>query len=200
MRRTIPLREWPQLSVIESSGWLEYRVDAAATADKGSKLRSFGLDVVLVVVIAYYWRSAMASQLHAAFAAGLILCYLYRRTTRVLWESVVIIPSLGLQFETHRGFAGTALSTSRRFMPWSSMEDFLINEGLHGWNIRYYLVAINRTQQGALKLEVAFENILPRFPILVEVYHAVQEALQNESEPDRVHSSRSTSTDNEDNK
>ncbi|KAI0724055.1 hypothetical protein C8T65DRAFT_93908 [Cerioporus squamosus] len=33
-----------------------------------------------------------------------------------------------------------------------------------------------------LQLEVAFQNILPRFPVLLEVYHGVQEALQDEAE------------------
>ena len=114
-------------------------------------------------------------------------------------ESVVILPSLGIQLETHRGLAGRSLFVARKFIPWSSLEDFLINEGLRGWNVRYYLVAINRTPQGALQLEVAFEvgrkfvfivsmlifstqNLLPRFPVLLEVYHGVQEALQNEDE------------------
>lgn len=72
-------------------------------------------------------------------------------------ESVVILPSLGIQLETHRGLAGHSLFAARRFIPWSSLEDFLINEGIRGWDIRYYLVAINRTPQDALQLEVAFE-------------------------------------------
>ena len=50
-----------------------------------------------------------------------------------------------------------SLSASRTFIPWSSLEDFLINEGIRGWDIRYYLVAITRTSQGDVKLQVAFE-------------------------------------------
>ena len=49
------------------------------------------------------------------------------------------------------------LLTARTFVPWSSLEDFLINEGIRGWDVRYYLVAITRTSQGTIKLEVAFE-------------------------------------------
>lgn len=64
---------------------------------------------------------------------------------------------LGVQLETHRGAAGVSLFVSRRFISWSSLEDFLINEGIRGWDIRYYLVAINRTSQSALQLAVAFE-------------------------------------------
>ena len=77
--------------------------------------------------------------------------------TYSLSESVVILPSLGIQLETHRGFAGRSLSVSRKLVPWSSLEDFLINEGLYGWNVRYYCVAMNRTPHGSLQLEVAFE-------------------------------------------
>ena len=74
-----------------------------------------------------------------------------------LSESVVVFPSLGLQLETHRGFSGISFLASRTFVPWSSLEDFLINEGIRGWDIRYYLVAITRTSQDAVKLEVGFE-------------------------------------------
>lgn len=70
---------------------------------------------------------------------------------------MVVFPSLGIQLETHRGFAGVSLLASRTFVAWSSLEDFLINEGIRGWDIRYYLVAITRTSQEAIKLEVAFE-------------------------------------------
>ncbi len=107
---------------------------------------------------------------------------------------------LGIQLETHRGVAGYSLLASRKFVPWSCLEDFLINEAIHGWDIRYYIVAVTRTSQDALKLEVAFEvstlvpsdtqiayhatdqSILPRFPILLEVYHGVQGALQDKDE------------------
>lgn len=113
---------------------------------------------------------------------------------------MVILPSLGVQFETHKGFAGISLLAARKFISWASLEDFLINEGLHGWNVRYYCVAVSRTPQGSPQLEVAFEvsalaanssvgkvadhaqNLLPRFPILLEVYRGVQEALQVENE------------------
>lgn len=72
-------------------------------------------------------------------------------------ESVIILPSLGLQLETHKGFAGISMLAARTFIPWSALEDFLINEGIRGWDIRYYLVAITRTSHGSIKLEVAFE-------------------------------------------
>ncbi|OSD08683.1 hypothetical protein PYCCODRAFT_1380454 [Trametes coccinea BRFM310] len=197
MRRSASLSERPKVSIIEKHGWREYRVEAAHRG--GVKLAGFELDAFVALVAACLWNKVISS-VHMATAVLLLLAYLYRRTNRILWESVVVFPSLGLQFETHRGLSGFSLSSTRIFIPWSSLEDFLIHEGLRGWNVRYYLVAVTRTQQGSLKLEVPFENILPRFPILLEVYRGVQEAMRAEDERCQIDSGISMSTDIEDNK
>ncbi|KAI0673045.1 hypothetical protein C8Q78DRAFT_970666 [Trametes maxima] len=193
-----PLHPTPEFMIYRHPGWTEYRVEAGRPDNVGSRLKGFGADGVVALAISYYWNTITSARLHAATAAVLLLFYLYSRLNRLLWESVVVIPSLGLQLETHRGYSGFPLFVSRRFMPWSSLEDFLINEGIRGWDVRYYLVAINRTQHGALKLEVAFENLLPRFPVLLQVYHGVQEALNEEHAERRIHSTRSISTDSDD--
>ncbi|RPD80247.1 hypothetical protein L226DRAFT_454737 [Lentinus tigrinus ALCF2SS1-7] len=186
MQRRTPLHEHPELSIIEHSGWHEYRVDAPGRKHRlASRIPSLGglwFDACLLLGLAYYWNAIVETLPRLAASALVTSLYLYSRSTQVLWESVMIFPVLGIQLETHRGVAGLSLLASRKFIPWSSLEDFLINEGIRGWDIRYYLVAINRTPQGALQLAVAFENILPRFPILLEVYHGVQEALQDENE------------------
>ncbi|KAI9065101.1 hypothetical protein FKP32DRAFT_1568498 [Trametes sanguinea] len=198
MRRSAPISERPEFSVIESNGWCEYRVED--TRRKRVKLLGFELDAFVALVAAYYWSKIVSNRVHIAVTALLLLAYLYHRSHRILWESVVVFPSLGLQFETHRGLAGLSLTSTRMFIPWSSLEDFLIHEGLRGWNVRYYVVAITRTQQGVLKLEVPFENILPRFPILLEVYRGVHEALRAEHEQCQIYSGISMSTDSQDNK
>ncbi|KAI0327170.1 hypothetical protein GY45DRAFT_1309203 [Cubamyces sp. BRFM 1775] len=200
MSRTIPIPDKPELSAIQHPGWTEYRVDATTPRSKGRGSHISVVDAFVVLAYAMYWNTIISTRWHAIGAALVLLAYIHHRTTQLLWESVVIIPSLGLQLETHRGFAGISLSASQRFVPWSSLEDFLINEGIRGWNIRYYLVVISRTQQAALKLDVAFENILPKFPILLEVYHGVQDALRKEHGCQDIDSSRSTSTDSEVNK
>ncbi|KAH9901104.1 hypothetical protein C8Q73DRAFT_676765, partial [Cubamyces lactineus] len=197
MSRTIPIPDEPELSVIQHPGWIEYRVDATTPSSKGRGARISAVDALVILACAISWNTMVSTRWHVIGAALALLVYIHHRTTQVLWESVVIIPSLGLQLETHRGFAGISLSASQRFVPWSSLEDFLINEGIRGWNIRYYLVAISRTQQGALKLDVAFENILPKFPVLLEVYHGVQDALRNEHMCQDIDNSRSASTDSE---
>ncbi|KAI0709438.1 hypothetical protein C8Q76DRAFT_799443 [Earliella scabrosa] len=184
MQRNAPLDEHPEFTVIEHPAWTEYRVEALPKRRRVASTipGKLWLDACLVFALAYYWDAAASTTARITALTLAVLTFLHTRLTQVQWESVVILPSLGVQLETHRGFAGRSLSVSRKFVPWSSLEDFLINEGLRGWNVRYYLVAMNRTPQGALQLEVAFENLLPRFPVLLEVYHGVQEALQNEDE------------------
>ncbi|EJF66015.1 hypothetical protein DICSQDRAFT_49466 [Dichomitus squalens LYAD-421 SS1] len=186
MKRTIPLQEHPEFSIIDGYGWREFRVEAPGGRRRAaSRLPSIGglwLDACVVSGVAYCWKAATSTTPGMAVLFMVLLLYVYTRSTQIQWESVVIFPSIGIQLETHKGFAGVSLLASRKFVPWSSLEDFLINEGLRGWDVRYYCVAINRTLEGSLQLEVAFENILPRFPILLEVYHGVQEALQIEIE------------------
>jgi len=58
-----------------------------------------------------------------------------------------------------------------------ALQDFVINEGLRRWNVRYYLTAIQRIDSFNTTLQVAYENILPHFPVLYEVYQGVQETL-----------------------
>lgn len=107
-----------------------------------------------VVLLLYVYTRFTQTQ----WGKWLVFYHLSHRTLNLPYtESVVILPSLGVQFETHKGFAGVSLLAARKFVPWASLEDFLINEGLYGWDVRYYSVAMNRTPQGSLQLEVAFE-------------------------------------------
>ncbi|KAI0831489.1 hypothetical protein BC628DRAFT_1510889 [Trametes gibbosa] len=197
MQRTVPLKKWPELSVIEYPGWLEYRVE---TSKSSTRLQAYGIDAILMFGVACYWNVAASRASWGIVFAVLLLFVVYSRLMRIVWESVVVLPSLGIQLETHRGPAGYPLFATRKFIPWSTLEDFLINEGIRGWDIRYYLMAMNRTPQSTLKLDVAFEHLLPRFPILMEVYRGVQEAMHREKERAQIHSSRLDSTDSEVNK
>lgn len=82
---------------------------------------------------------------------------------------MLIFPTHGIQLETHRGYPLLKpLFVSRRFIHASLLEDFIINEGLRRWNVRYYLAAVHRSSTGKITLDVAFEvsNLL-HFPCLV---------------------------------
>jgi phosphatidylinositol N-acetylglucosaminyltransferase subunit H len=39
----------------------------------------------------------------------------------------------------------------------SALQDFVINEGLRRWNVRYYLTAIQRNGENDFSLHVAYE-------------------------------------------
>ena len=110
-------------------------------------------------------------------------------------ESVIILGPHGIQLETHRGFL-TRLPwlTNRRFIASTHLHSVYINEGLRGWNVRFYLVAIKRTALSGSTLEVAYQvsdlkklfaylgysttqNLLPDQSILQHVYQGIHEIL-----------------------
>ncbi len=73
-------------------------------------------------------------------------------------ESVILLPPHGIQLESHRGIVGTRpLFSKRRFIPATSIQDVIINEGLRGWNVLYYLVVVKHTNESNCALEVAYE-------------------------------------------
>ncbi|OCH95036.1 hypothetical protein OBBRIDRAFT_768641 [Obba rivulosa] len=182
MRCTKPLADHPEFSIIDSPGWREFRVQNPQLMYEGtSTFQALSVwswaDAGILLCIAVTWPLLSDSYVNAAVAAVSGLLYLYLRCTQVLWESVIALPSLGLQFESHRGLPSIPLTVSRRFIPLSRLQDFVINEGIYGWNIRYYAVALHHSDQAALKLDVAFENMLPHFPVLLEVYQGIHKTL-----------------------
>jgi phosphatidylinositol glycan class H protein len=98
----------------------------------------------------------------------------YRKVTQVLWganysemtpanwidaslESVLVLPSYGIQLESHRGLPSLPLFVSRRFIPLAEVRDVLINEGLRRWDVRYYLAILYSPRRGEQRLEVAYQ-------------------------------------------
>ncbi|EIN07451.1 hypothetical protein PUNSTDRAFT_71461, partial [Punctularia strigosozonata HHB-11173 SS5] len=72
-------------------------------------------------------------------------------------ESIIVFPPHGLQLETHRGHPLFRLSVSRRFISMTVLQDVVINEALHGWNVRYYLAVLCRYTDDQVEIDVAFE-------------------------------------------
>ncbi|ETW85990.1 hypothetical protein HETIRDRAFT_122293 [Heterobasidion irregulare TC 32-1] len=157
MRRTRPLPDTnPELIVIETPGLCyEYRVENCHLAQDGSRRVEQGTSRLS-------WKDGLCTQ--------------------ILWESILVIPPHGIQFETHRGFPPYPLFASRSFIPLIILQNFVINEGLRRWDVRFYLAAIKKASSGAMSMEVAYENILPRFPVLIEVYHGIHGNLQTMNE------------------
>ncbi|KIP08186.1 hypothetical protein PHLGIDRAFT_390456 [Phlebiopsis gigantea 11061_1 CR5-6] len=182
MQHIRPLQDHPEFTIREYSGWTEYRVENWRLARDGSHkvVRGYGwswLDPLIPLVTAVCWQTISNTRLYSFLYTLLIGTYVYSKCTNVLWESVIVIHSFGIQYETHRGLPGIPLLMSRHFIPLTCLQDFVINEGLHGWNVRYYLAALEQSPHGTISLHVPFENILPHFPVLLEVYQEVQEMV-----------------------
>jgi len=183
MQRSQPLATNPEFTVLDWPGFREYRVENWHLARDGSNKvvrGAAGLTwqlAIVPVVLGFVWIKVESFW----FMTGLSLLLVYlvwMKCTQVLFESVIVIPPHGIQLETHRGFSPSrTLFSSRRFIPMPALQDFVINEGLRRWNVRYYLTAIQRIDSSNTTLQVAYENILPHFPVLYEVYQGVQETL-----------------------
>lgn len=94
-----------------------------------------------------------------------------RHTNVCLSESIIVIPRLGLQFETHRGPFGIPFFASRHFIPLIHLQDFLINEALRGWDVRYYLVALTQPEGAELVLHVPYEvRLMLHISMLCSLY------------------------------
>jgi len=138
--------------VIDSPNFREYKIENWHLARDGSQRvvkGAHGLTWTSATIIAFLslaWRKGSESPCTLAGLVLLLLGHLvWSKCTQVLFESVVVVAPHGIQLETHRGFPpSTVLSVSRRFIPASSLNDFVINEGLRRWSVRYYLVAIQK--------------------------------------------------------
>ena len=83
-------------------------------------------------------------------------------------ESVIPLPSFGLQLSTTRGLSFPnptslshwhatptfrmilSISTSQTFIPLSDISTVIINEGLSRWSVRYYLAIVKKGGEGVL--------------------------------------------------
>ncbi|KAI6113318.1 hypothetical protein EDD16DRAFT_1484246, partial [Pisolithus croceorrhizus] len=164
--------------VIEWPTFHEYRVGNGRLARGGGGRIIRGavawtwFDLCLPLFISFLWPKVDSTTL-ASIGVALSI-FAWSRCNQVPYESVLEFPTLGIQLETHCGHPSLGpLFASRRFIHVSHLEDFVIHEGLWRWDVRYFLVAIKRSNNGSIMFHVAFENILPYFAILLEVYIVV---------------------------
>ncbi|KAK0459613.1 uncharacterized protein EV420DRAFT_276220 [Desarmillaria tabescens] len=182
MQRRRPLPDThPEFSIYKSKGFHEYRIE---NIRKCARVKNDGYrwpwrEAVEIGLLSMLWRVALnSSWSYFVFTIPTILL-LRHKCSQVVSESIIVIPPHGVQLETRFGFETLTLNVTRRFIPLSILRDVVINEGLYGWNVRYYLAAIVQDGSGATSLAVAFENILPRFPVLLEIYKGVHDVLSN---------------------
>lgn len=60
---------------------------------------------------------------------------------------MIVLPSKDLQLEVHRGLLGRPMFVERRVIPASTISAVIINEGLYGWNVRYYLAVLTKVDE-----------------------------------------------------
>ncbi|KAJ6547444.1 hypothetical protein B0H19DRAFT_268377 [Mycena capillaripes] len=176
----------PEFVIFRRPGFTEYRVENWRLARDGSGKVLMGVSgwiwyySLLPLVVSLLWPRIHDNIVALGVLFSFLACLLYFKCTQVLFESVVVIPPHGIQLETHRGLPWfSPFSVTRQFIPFASLRDFVIHEGLRRWNVRYYLAAIELSQSGDFQVHVAFENLLPHFEILLEVYRGVQAVLPN---------------------
>jgi len=160
MRQPLPL-VFPEYCIVKHpQGACEFRVETkfhfqSRIAPYYTNIFDYVLLLSFPVLGAVVWQMPHHWVLVLGSLVFLIL-FGYWEATRVLWESVIVLPSKDLQLETHRGV--------------------IINEGLYGWNVRYYLAVLKKVGK-TQSLHVLYENQLPRMPILRDVYHNLQALL-----------------------
>lgn len=184
MERSWPLSANPEFSVLECPGYCEYKVEHWRLARDGSG-RVIGaassltwVDAVLVACLSVVWLKV--ANIRFVPIIGAVLIYVWWKCSQVLSESIVLLPSLGVQLETHWGSPSfpRPLFTSRRFIPLSALQDVIINEGLRRWDVRYYLAFV--IGEGSdVSLEVAYENLLPYHNVLLYTYRCLQSRIPN---------------------
>ncbi|KAJ6496564.1 hypothetical protein C8R47DRAFT_973323 [Mycena vitilis] len=175
-----------QFVVFHRPGFTEYRVENWRLARDGSGRGLMGVSgwrwyySIPPLVVSLLWPR-VHDNIYAICALFSVLTWLlYVKCTQVLFESVVVIPPHGIQLETHRGLPWfSPFAVTRQFIPFASLQDFVIHEGLRRWNVRYYLAAIKLSKSRDFQVHVAFENLLPPFEILLEVYRGIQAVLSD---------------------
>jgi len=175
MRHTRPLpHTHPEFSIIEYSGFCEYRVENWRLARDGSGRIVHGtvmwtwVDPVVPVVLSVIWQKLRWSVLIGIFLVLLTAVFIWFRCSQVLHEC-------------HRGFPTLRpLFVSRRFIHLSTLQDFVIHEGLRRWDVRYFLAIFKRSSSRDPLIEVAFENVWPHFAVLLEVYRGVHGSIFGE--------------------
>lgn len=154
--------------------------------DRGSEftfvhppLKNRFLFVVLLIIITI---SAFLSGLHlldksilATLCLVLILTLMMKLYLKIHSENLLILPSLGLQLETHY-YLG---HKNTHFIHLSHIKDVIINEAVTMHSIMHYLLVLLKGRQSdkAKALQPVFSHTWPSLAHLKLVYNAAQEKL-----------------------
>ena len=114
----------------------------------------------------------------AAIAAAVTAAAMARwRGGRVVEESLLVVPGLGLQLAATSASGGV----SRHFVDADRLRDVVINEGfVAGGRVVFYLALI---VEGEERLLLPFRHLCPRLPVLAEICRAARGALGLDADP-----------------
>jgi phosphatidylinositol glycan class H protein len=179
MSSTYPLPCHPEFSVINYSGYREYRVEnrKLVITSKSRKWSSYIFSCFVVGSLSIGYRIFAAKYYYPVLVASLLVV-LNSTLFQVLHESVILLPPHGIQLETHRGpFSSHPIFSIKHYIPASKLSGVVINEGLRGWNVLFYLVAMWHTESRGTVLKVAYQDLLPVHPILLQVLEGIHELI-----------------------
>lgn len=147
---------------------------------KGSKLCSRLLRLLSVFLVSILFYSLLSSLLPVAVGLQwLILAYslftLVRLRNVVEEESVVVMPTFGVQLETSY-FSG---KVHREFVPLKRILAAVINEAVTPTCCYYYLALLLRDDS---KLVLAFKEVRPPLNMLIPIWKALCEAVGKKQE------------------
>ena len=69
----------------------------------------------------------------------------------------MILPAHGIQLESRHGLPLLPLFTRRLFIPFTTLHNVFINEGLRRWDVRYYLAIVQQAGPRSFVIEVAYK-------------------------------------------
>ncbi|XP_033115915.1 phosphatidylinositol N-acetylglucosaminyltransferase subunit H-like isoform X2 [Anneissia japonica] len=137
--------------------------------------------VVCVACVAYFAvatkNSVFLNYVVAVLLSACILYILYILFCKVKDETIVLLPSIGIQLQKCSAFG----QHSTEFIPYDIVKDVVINEAISMYKVIYYLVVLvnSPTSDSEESVIPVFTNSLPRLDILRVIYNICQEALHS---------------------
>ncbi|KAJ3735438.1 hypothetical protein DFJ43DRAFT_991260 [Lentinula guzmanii] len=186
MQRLRPLQTNPEFSILHTDSFHEYRVenwhlarDGSGTVVRHASAWSWKYSL-FPLMLSVSWPKVFAGSLARVLLSLAAIFFVWTRCTQVIHETIIVLPEHGIQLETHKGLPPLTFFTNKRFVPYTILRDLVINEGIKRWDVRYYLVVLKEGTTGRVALEVCFPNILPHFPILLQVYQDLREFVSRQ--------------------
>lgn len=122
--------------------------------------------LVLLMLLGVYVSTLALS----VVALVVLVARVYSVLFRVKQESLLVMRDLGVQLRTVYN-SGRVVRT---FIDRENILDIIINEGITGCRILYYLAVVVK---GEKRMSVVFSNLYPPFSTVLQVYQSSKEVL-----------------------